>query len=98
MAAELIGRSRCPLCSSDKARLSLSKRGLSCLTCDGCNLQVFARSDNSDTRLRALVIRETKPDPNPEPAPTAAPAPVAAPASPPAPAPAKKPAGLWGAW
>ncbi len=87
MAAELIGRSRCPLCSSDKARLSLSKRGLSCLTCDGCNLQVFARSDNSDTRLRALVIREPA-VPAPEPAPEPAPAPPAPVPPPPPPKPA----------
>lgn len=87
MAAELIGRSRCPLCSSDKARLSLSKRGLSCLTCDGCNLQVFARSDNSDTRLRALVIREPA-APAPEPAPEPAPAPPAPVPPPPPPKPA----------
>lgn len=88
MAAELIGRCRCPLCSGT-ARLSLAKTGLAVVTCNGCNFQGFARSDNSDARLRALVVREPA-APAPEPAPEPAPAPPA----PVPPAPPPKPA--WG--
>lgn len=56
MAAELIGRCRCPLCRNDKARLSLAKSGLPVITCNGCNFQGFARSDRSDDRLRELLL------------------------------------------
>lgn len=83
MAAELIGRCRCPVCSSDKARLSLAKSRLVVITCNGCNFQGFARSDRSDEKLRALLIAEPK-EPQQEPQ-AATPAP--APAAPPAPAP-----------
>ncbi|MBP6899517.1 MAG: hypothetical protein KBC73_05480 [Burkholderiaceae bacterium] len=78
MAAERIGRARCPLCQSDRARLSLAKSGLSCLTCDACNAQVFARSGTSDDHLRARHI----PDAAPAPAPTTTTEPAPAPAAP----------------
>ncbi len=103
MAAELIGRCRCPLCGNDKARLSLAKSQLAVMTCNGCNCQLFARSDISDGRLRAQLVTTAPAAPAEPPAPTPAPAPkpatAPAPASEPAPpmtAPAA-PAGLsWG--
>ena len=61
MAAELIGRCRCPVCGSDKARLTLAKSQLAVLTCNGCNFQGFARSGTSDEKLRSFVIAEPKP-------------------------------------
>jgi len=94
MAAEQIGRCKCPVCGG-VARLSLAKSQLAVVTCNGCNFQGFARSDRSDEKLRALVIPEQKQDLTPA---APAPAPVAVPAVPPAPAPAPKPAGLWGGW
>lgn len=90
MAAETIGRCRCPVCKSDKARLSVSKSQLACVTCNGCNFQGFARSDRSDELLRALIVTE-KPEPAPahepvrtEPAPEPAPEPVRTSSPPPA--------------
>lgn len=80
MAAEKLGRCTCPLCRSDKARLSLSSKNLPVLTCDGCNIQLFTRSDRSDMLARALLIAE--PAPAPEPAPAAAPAVAPSPAAP----------------
>lgn len=89
MAAEQIGRCRCPVCKGDKARLTLAKSRLSVLTCNGCNLQVFARSDKSDELLRARLIPEGAPStPAPEPVRETPPAPVRtapAPINPPAP-------------
>lgn len=85
MAAEKIGRAKCPVCSSERARLSLSKAGLACLTCDHCNLQAFARSGNSDERLRALHVAD-KPATEPAPQPAAPPAPRKLEAPAPAPA------------
>lgn len=82
MAAETIGRCTCPLCRSDRARLSLAKSGLPVITCNACNFQGFARSDRSDAALRSLLVNES----------SAAPAPAPAPA---APAPAPRPMG-WG--
>lgn len=79
MAAERIGLARCPLCRHSRARLGLTKSGLACMTCDACNLQMFARSANSDERLRALHVPDAAPA-------EAAPAPAAA--APAAPAPA----------
>jgi len=86
MAAELIGRCKCPVCSSDKARLTLARSMLSVVTCNACNFQGFARSDRSDELLRARVIAEpeAKPEQKPEPAPIPAPA-IAAPPPPAAP-------------
>jgi hypothetical protein len=88
MAAETIGRCKCPLCGSVKAKLSLAKSGLPVLTCNGCNTQSFARSERSDDLMRALLVRE---EPAPEPAP---PVPAPAPEIKPAPAAPAKPA--WG--
>lgn len=56
--AERIGQGSCPVCASPKARYTLSKKQLICVTCDACNVQIFARSDRSDQLLRVLV----KPD------------------------------------
>ena len=55
MAAEKIGLARCPLCKSPSASVSLSKKLLVCLTCNACNLQVFARSGRSDELIRAHI-------------------------------------------
>lgn len=68
MAAEQIGKARCPLCASEKATLSLSKKGLACLTCMGCSCQIFARSERSDEKLRALAIGAKPPEAPPAPA------------------------------
>jgi hypothetical protein len=96
--AELIGRGRCPLpgCGSAKARYSLSSKGLVCVTCDRCNMQLFTRSEISDELARA-VLGATTPAPAPEPAP-APPAPAPAPAIDPAPAPTPAPAAKPGGW
>lgn len=56
-----IGRARCPICSTDRARLRVSSKSLAYITCDTCNAQVFARSDRSDEKLRALHIKEAQP-------------------------------------
>lgn len=50
--AEFVGHMRCPLCSSEKARVSLSKSQLCCITCHACQFQGFARSDHSDMHIR----------------------------------------------
>ena len=86
MAAETIGRCKCPLCGSDKARLSLAKSGLPVLTCNGCNTQAFARSDRSDELMRRLIVTELAP----------AKAPAAAPAQPAPATPPAKAKPLWG--
>lgn len=87
MAAEKIGPATCPLCGGT-ASVSLSKKLLPVLTCNGCNIQMFARSDRSDDLVRKLLKPKAE-------APAAAPsAPAAAPvaeAKPAAPAPAAKP-------
>lgn len=78
MASELIGPARCPLCGG-KARLGLAKTLLPVLTCNGCNIQLFARSDRSDTLLRGnLLAPETAATTEPE-KPPARPAPASAP-------------------
>lgn len=80
MAAEQIGRGKCPICGSGKARFSVSRSLLAVVTCNGCNFQGFARSDRSDELLRAHIATE-KPEPDP------APDPVRTEIEPPAPAP-----------
>lgn len=52
-----IGLGRCPVrpCTSSKARYSLTKSGLTCVTCDRCNFQGFSRSGVSDENLRAHI-------------------------------------------
>lgn len=87
MAAEKIGPARCPLCGGTAA-VSLSKSGLTVLTGNCCNVQVFARSGNSDERIRALLIKAGAP--SPEPAIQAPPAPAPEPAPSPAPPPPAK--------
>jgi hypothetical protein len=93
MADNIIGRCRCPVCQSDKASLRVSTRQLAYVLCNVCNLQAFARSDNSDSRLRALHLADESaaaPAPAPEPVATPTPKPAAKPAAPvPAPAPAE---------
>lgn len=84
-----IGRCRCPVCDSTKARLRFSAKGLAYVNCDACNIQLFARSDNSDRLLRALHIPEAAPTPPVDPAPAD---------PPPQKAPAKKPAFGFGAF
>jgi hypothetical protein len=90
MAADVIGRCRCPVCSSDRASLRLSCKGLPYILCNTCHIQLFSRSDMSDSLLRALLITEQAATaPAPEPAPTPAAKPAAAPV--PAPEPEAKP-------
>lgn len=69
--AEKVGPATCPLCRKT-ARVSLMKTQLVCLTCNSCNMQLFARSDRSDELVRALIIAE--PPKADEAAPPAAPA------------------------
>lgn len=88
MASEKIGACTCPLCGGN-ARLGLAKTQLPVLTCNGCNIQLFARSDRSDGLLRALIRPEKAEPAAPEP-PAPAPAKKAAPA--PAPTPTPEPA------
>lgn len=81
--ADVIGAARCPLCSSEKARVSVSpKTKLAYLHCNACNIQLFPRSDKSDELVRALVIVAPVEKPAPAPAPIAdeKPAPAAKPA------------------
>jgi hypothetical protein len=66
-----IGHCRCPVCASEKARLRVSTKQLAYITCDSCNVQLFARSDRSDRLVREFVIGQA--------AQAAAPAPVATP-------------------
>lgn len=113
MAAELIGKAVCPLCKNGGARLSLSKKSLPVLTCThaDCGIQLFARGEEADFKLRALLqpadppaapVRTEPPTPAPvRTAPTPkqpAPEPVQAPAAPAAPAPAVRPAWGFGAY
>ena len=105
MADNVIGRCRCPVCKGTRASLRLSAKQLTYIVCNGCNVQVFARSDVSDGYLRSLLLAnepeaeppETAPAPTPAPTPAAKPAaPVPAPAPTPTPEP-PKPEGLgWG--
>lgn len=60
----LIGRGACPVCGNVKARFTFSIKKLACMTCNTCNVQIFARSDSSDEKLRAMV-KEDKPAPAP---------------------------------
>lgn len=74
-----IGLGSCPVCASPKAHYTLSKKGLVCVTCNGCNFQGFARSERSDEILRAHIKPEAAPGADPVPDP--APAPVLNPAA-----------------
>lgn len=86
-----IGHCRCPLCGSTSARLSVSAKQLAYVTCNGCQAQIFARSDRSDAILRATHVTQADPLPAPAPAPTPATTPKPAPAVKPAPAPQPEP-------
>ena len=55
MAAERIGKARCPLCRG-VASVSLSKSQLTVLTMNCCQAQLFTRSDRSDSLVRALLL------------------------------------------
>lgn len=87
-----IGQCRCPLCGSTSARLSVSAKQLAYVTCNGCQAQIFARSDRSDALLRALHIKGDEPPADPAPAPAPAkPAPAPKPVPEPKPTPQPEP-------
>ncbi len=52
-----LGVGLCPCCNSPKAVFKLSTKGLAYVTCNACNFQGFARSGNSDERLRQRIGR-----------------------------------------
>jgi hypothetical protein len=70
-SARQIGRGTCPVCDSDRARFSLSKKDLVCVTCDGCNIQIFARSATSDALLRRHIKQRAEEATAPEQVPEA---------------------------
>lgn len=77
---KLIGHGVCPVCSNTKARFTVSKKSLACMTCNACNSQIFARSDSSDEKLRSFIRPAAAPAAAPvvePPAPKAEPAPAA---------------------
>ena len=80
MANKAIGLLRCPVCRSDKARVSVSKAGYTVATCHHCHMQLFTRSVVSDGALRGLM-RPIESEPEPEVAPEvkSSPAPEAVP-------------------
>lgn len=53
MANEAIGQIKCPCCSSKKARVSVGGNGRCYVTCSACHIQMFCRSDYSDTLVRS---------------------------------------------
>lgn len=65
-----IGHCRCPVCGHKRAALRFSGKKLAYVTCDSCNVQIFARSSNSDEKLRALHIMDLPDLPKPEPSPS----------------------------
>lgn len=89
MAAQQLGRGRCPLCGSEHARVSLSKNNLAVMTCTApaCGMQLFTRGEGADEKIRDRIVTATEPPP--------APAPAVEPTTTPAPAP-KEPAFRWG--
>lgn len=91
---KLIGHGVCPVCGNGKARFTVSKKMLACMTCNACNSQIFARSDSSDEKLRSFIKPAAQPA-QAEPVPAAA---TAAPPAAPEPekTPEKKPAFSWG--
>lgn len=56
-----IGLGSCPVCASQKAHYTLSKKLLVCVTCNSCNFQGFARSERSDEILRGHIKPATPP-------------------------------------
>lgn len=91
MANEAIGQIKCPCCSSSKARVSVGANGRAYVTCSACHVQMFCRSDYSDTLVRANMrpIERKAPEAAapamPEPPPGMEIAPKAAPVEKPAP-------------
>lgn len=69
MAATPLGTCRCPLCGGS-ARMSLSKNKLSCMTCNACMCQLFARGDKADELLRDLIDKAPAAEPQAQPEPT----------------------------
>lgn len=55
MSNKTIGEITCPLCRSQKAKVSVSKAGLTVATCHRCHMQLFTRSDLSDAALRGQL-------------------------------------------
>jgi hypothetical protein len=76
-----IGLARCPLCTSDRARLRVSAKKLAYLVCNGCHCQLFARGTHADTALRALMVGPVTERASTKP-PTRAPAATATPQAP----------------
>lgn len=99
MANESIGTAPCPLCGKP-ARVTVSRAGLTVLTCNRCHCQLFARSDVSDGALRDRVTAPAKAAPvDPDPAPETPPAvPKEAPPEIVAPPPAAPAAGKKSTW
>lgn len=60
MAAEKLGLGRCPVCGGVHARVSLSKNGLAVMTCTApeCGVQIFARGEGADEKLRDLIVTQ----------------------------------------
>lgn len=56
MAGKTIGLYKCPCCSSVKARVSVSSKGLAVVTCNRCHLQMFTRSEVSDQHVRDKIL------------------------------------------
>lgn len=94
MAAEKLGSGRCPVCGSVHARVSLSKNRLAVMTCTApeCGVQIFARGEGADEKLRDRIV--TKAD---APAPAIEAKPAAPAPAPAAPAPRKFSWGYLGA-
>lgn len=53
-----IGRCRCPVCQSTSAHLRVSAKQLAYVVCNSCNVQILARSDRSDEKLRDFLIND----------------------------------------
>ncbi len=101
-AAHVLGACVCPWCKSARASVRLSASGLAYVTCQGCQMQTFSRSEKSDELIRnATTAAPAAPAKPAEPAVRAAPTPArpAAPPvdqiKPPAPAPAPWSFGKW---
>ena len=86
MAAQQLGRGRCPLCGDEQARVSLSKNNLAVMTCmaPACGMQLFTRGEGADEKIRDRIVTTTEPPPAP-------PAPAPEPTAKPAPAPKETP-------
>lgn len=82
MAAEKLGLGRCPVCGGVHARVSLSKNQLAVMTCTdpGCGVQIFARGEGADEKLRDRIVTAPAAEPAPAPIKPAAPAPAPKPA------------------